>query len=213
MAKKDFWAKQEAILIRIIIRALEDLILETDLPIKENDISRKLHYSLMESRRKEKNCLWHFVSQCLNQPVLEDKFLSYVPREEKKPDFTWSINDNMSNMLSYFNIECKRIEIDSKRNFFKQYVEDGVLRFKSTEHRYSDSVPLGVMIGYLRNCKHDQAYSKINKILDDLCLPKMNFVVNEEKNFKAVKQYSHNIDRPGVEPSPIKLRHLWGELM
>lgn len=212
MAKKDFWAKQEIILLRIILRALEELMLETNLPTLENDVSRKLHYSLQESRRREKNCLWHFFYQGHNQPVLEDKSLAYNPREEKKPDFTVSINDYMENMQKFFHVECKRVERNSDlgRNFYNEYVKDGVLRFKTAKHSYSKSVPLGIMIGYLRKCNYDEACSEIGKILSKNSLPKMDFL--KDGNFVKVKQYSHDIDRPEVQPSPLRLRHFWAEL-
>ena len=73
---------------------------------------------------------------------------------KKRPDFTCNlcntITESPDNYVLPFHVECKRLGKPTSPAWIlnKNYVENGIKRFDSSEHEYGKRANSGLMIGY-----------------------------------------------------------------
>jgi len=140
------WSDGECELIhQCLLCALLKLVTMKGITLDDDelDISAKLRPLLIKSK-KELKLIWTLHSEASTFEKPDDK------KPSGHPDFRFS--QNTPNHDQYdFDVECKVIsktKAGSSWNYCKNYISDGIMRFKSG--KYAQSIPaMGVMIGYV----------------------------------------------------------------
>ncbi len=143
------------------------------------------------------------------QPVINEELKGGKVR--KRPDFSCSFVNSLANCSEMyeipFHIECKRLgQKVGSWDLNKNYVNDGINRFDSSDHEYGKRAPSGMMIGYMVNMEPTTILNKVNKHLPDR-LPKLGFAFK-----KKVVSCKQELIRKKVRPKEFKLIHLWTNL-
>jgi len=172
------WATHEANAREVLLEALTSLKEEENLPIKENDVSRKLLFCIRRANRllsdKGRGVPHPITYQAQNAPDASD--LQATRSERKIPDFQWGITDqtveNPTKADRHLIIECKRLgKLPSGGILNAKYVEDGVLRFITEEHRYGKYTDSGIMIGYVQNMELLDVWNEVDAAIKNHSLP------------------------------------------
>ncbi|QGZ89497.1 hypothetical protein [Microcystis aeruginosa] len=213
LLKKDIWGNHEKRVLELFSRALKLLQESTDLPDKEDDLSRQLFMLVrrLNCQNDKQGLSCSPIYQGQNQPVSDDA--SRSRREDKKPDFQWEMRDsheiNPERMSRYYTLEAKRLGSPSSK-FQKDYVLKGIQRFILAEWGYGKSVSSGAMIGYIQNMELKEILNEVNKHCSQLTI--IDLTLSPEGWQNDVSRLDHQLERPEVPPSPFNLRHLWVDL-
>lgn len=140
------------------------------------------------------------------QPVINEELKGGKVR--KRPDFSCSFVNSLANCSEMyeipFHIECKRLgQKVGSWDLNKNYVNNGIKRFDSSDHEYGKRAPSGMMIGYMVNMEPTNILNNLNKHLPDK-LPKLDFAFMEK-----VVSCEQELIRKKVKPEAFKLIHLW----
>ena len=146
-------------------------------------------------------------------PNPHDRSIASVNRERKKPDFKWGFVDHACKDEFKgdrdFDIECKRLGKSTKPSL---YVQDGIRRFITDEHRYGEDESSGAMIGYIENMEFDDILQEVNaEIAITLrSVPQLSKPLDGWKE-QATSRLEHEFKRP-FPISPFHLWHFWIDL-
>jgi hypothetical protein len=213
LLKTNIWENYETRILKLFRCALKLLQEKTDLPDKEDDLSRELFILVrrLNNQNDKQGLPCSPIYQGHNQPVIDDPIQSI--REYKKPDFQWEIRDiheiNPNKMSKYYTLEAKRLGSPPSR-FHKDYVLEGIQRFILAKYGYGKSVDSGAMIGYIQNMELEEILKEVNKYCSQLTI--IELTLSPEGWQNDVSRLEHQLERPDVPPSPFNLRHLWVDL-
>jgi hypothetical protein len=215
----DLWANHEARVLEIFSLALKMLKNEHLLPDQEDALNRKLLFCVHRANRvlsadnRGLNSPPFYEAQ--NQPNADDK--TRTEREDKRPDFQWGFYDhqeiNPEKSAKYYILECKRLGSPPSPNWIlnKNYILNGVCRFKKPEWDYAKSFRSGAMIGYIQSMRIDEIFREVNDFALQASLSTI-AISGDNPQDNAVNKLNQRLDRPEVLPTPFDLRHLWVDL-
>jgi len=228
ISKKNSWNNFEKCVLEVFDIALMMLHEKSTLPIEEDSVK-----SVDTLNRQLDCCLPHAIMkwETINNaeiPTTPKPNLRQQPDlnndqvindyERTKPDFQWELRDragsrdNLNSIFINYTIECKRLgkDLSSRRNLNKEYVSKGILRFTTNTHRYGQSTPSGLMIGYVQNTDLPTILNEVSNftLSTSLAAP----LLSPKGWEKDVSRLDHKLDRPDIEPTPFELRHLWVDL-
>lgn len=145
-------------------------------------------------------------------PIQPKTGIPYSPSEEKKPDFSLELNDDLHESV-FFHIECKRLGSPTSKKWIynKQYAENGIHRFTTDKFCYGTDLTSGAMVGYVEDMEFDEILSEVNTAITEKL--KIEQIVKHSDTWqeKSTSLLSHSFDRP-FEKSPFTLHHLWIDL-
>ena len=207
----DTWGHHENSVLEVFHCALLRLAAESELPEREDELSRKLlshvrseNYRLIDEGRGRQS---NFYYECANQPVVEDK--ERAGREWKRPDFTCGLVDAQAGVDLFFVLECKRLGRPSSSGWIlnENYTNYGVLRFVDPDWGYGEGAASGAMIGYVQTMSQDDILKEVNAYAAKIDVPTIR---NEADNWieRGVTRLNQRLDR-STSPSPFRLEHLW----
>lgn len=150
-----------------------------------------------------------------------DRSETSIGRERKIPDFKWGFVDHTSfnnpdneyKGARDFDIECKRLGKKIPSGALTQkYVQNGILRFITNEHRYGEDESSGAMIGYVENMGFDNILSEVNEAIasSSVSLPPLS-KPSEGWQEHATSRLDHEFGRSFPE-TPFHLYHFWIDL-
>lgn len=214
--RKPLWTHYEERLLELFIEALR--ILQTrnlTTRILEDDINRELRQCLRIANLALRKVGRGFdstpVFNAPIQPDLNDE--CKVPQENKKPDFQHELIDDQApaeDAYKCYHIECKRLgKSPSKgRSLMKDYVDDGILRYREDSHRYGHRCCSGTMIGYIQDMDNfDDILLQVNEEATKYKLANLSLSQNGWQ-ISGTSRLGHDVDRP-FPITPFKLRHFW----
>jgi len=228
IGNRNSWADLEKCVLEVFILALEMLASKATLPVDEDSVqsrdtlNRRLNICLRSAILKWEDIydIEILTTPRLNlgkQPDLDDeeKVNDY---ERTKPDFQWEFRDRLGKgsslnlIFKNYEIECKRLGTDltSGRNFAREYVSKGIVRFTINTHRYGQYASSGLMIGYIQDTELLIVLNEVNSVAMSTLLPIL--LLSSEGWKPKVSRLAHRLNRPDVEPTPFDLRHLWVDL-
>ncbi len=145
-------------------------------------------------------------------PIQPKTDMPYSSSEEKKPDFSLELNDDLHEGV-YFHIECKRLGSPTSSTWIynEEYVKNGIRRFTTDEFCYGSDTAMGAMVGYIENMDFESILTEVNAgIAAHL---KIDTLAKHSADWqeKSTTRLSHAFDRP-FEKSPFTLHHLWLDL-
>ncbi|MEQ8472562.1 MAG: hypothetical protein RIC35_15330 [Marinoscillum sp.] len=213
-SKKDkLWYDFQNSIHEVIDLAVDLFFQEDEFPEFEDDLNRKFYFCLVESNyrlKKEKRGREAApIYEGNNQPHSDD--IIRAERENKRPDFQWSITDiyEPNPLLSnkQFVLECKRLGLSNgswKLN--SNYYNNGIYRFISSNHGYGKGAASGAMLAYVQSSNITDICSEVNDILGSENQEKLTITNNLNLKCKLV----HKIVTESS--SKIVLNHFWIEL-
>ncbi len=149
-----------------------------------------------------------------NQPSPEDA--QAAPREEKRPDFQWSFQDDQAEDLyrarRTYVVECKRLGKPSSSSWVlnRNYVEHGTRRFVEASHLYGKDDMAGGMIGYVQSMDVATISTEVNMHLASVPLPALP-IPRAHGSSGFIHASEHVLSRTAAR-SPFFLRHFWVDL-
>jgi hypothetical protein len=153
------------------------------------------------------------VLEANNQPSPDD--IERTPRENKRPDFQWSVQDDEAEDLdraarSYV-VECKRLgEAAGRWVFNANYVDHGVRRYIDTAHLYGKDDIGGGMIGYVQSMDIASIWTEVDHQITTARLPSLPLPVPFSGS-SVLHFTSHDLPRTDAA-SPFALGHIWVDL-
>lgn len=233
ISQLDTWRDHEERVIEAIVLGLSLLRSDAGLKRLENELKLpdkrkpedKISTVLQWYFNKATRQLWHksgpFTfpkSQLPKSPNPYNRSTASISRERKKPDFKWGLVDHTcEDELKGdrdFDIECKRLgkPTSSSWRLNKQYVQDGIRRFITNEHRYGEDESSGAMIGYIENMEFDDILYEVNAEIAASIKPIPQLSQSDEGwQEYATSRLDHEFDRPFPQ-SPFHLWHFWVDL-
>ncbi len=201
------WQDHEQLYVSVFSEALKRLNIEDAKNKKENAISEVLSLVLREvcSERNVRTPEWEKPIQ----PVTKEELKGGTGM--KIPDFTCTHHNSFPNNFDMFEIslhtECKRLgQKSGSWDLNKNYVNNGIRRFDSSDHKYGSRAKSGIMIGYITNMEPNSILEIVNKYLPDQ-LEKLSFALT-----KKVVSCEQDLIREKVKPEEFKLIHIWADL-
>lgn len=211
--RDEFWKKFEIAIFEILSRALVILKSKSSLPESEDELNRCLYFCLVEAnyelQKVNKGLQASPFYEGNNQPHHLD--LIKARRENKRPDFQWSITDiNEADPLKsskQFVLECKRLGTP-KNNWIlnSNYIEHGINRFISNVYGYAEGAESAAMLGYVQSMKGDDILREINQNIASINQPPINRVV--ENQTCAILTHTLTTSKT----NNIRLEHVWVDL-
>ncbi|SDA26260.1 hypothetical protein SAMN05216315_12933 [Nitrosospira sp. Nsp18] len=195
----------------------------------ENDLNRELFFRMRRIAANRHKLLlslspcpalcrehtWNLVpvNEANNQPSPDDP--ERTPRENKRPDFQWSFQDDQAVDLDRatrtYVVECKRLgQAIGTWIFNMNYVAQGVRRYIDKSHLYGKDDIGGCMIGYIQSMDVETIWTEVDQQLNMAGyerLPKPSpFPGSSVLHFA-----SHDLTRLDSS-SPFQLNHVWVDL-
>jgi hypothetical protein len=209
LSQIDFWGKHSQSVIAILKDALTLFAEDDDLVglSLETDMTRELFLRMLVARRALKDRGVHVPEglpaiDARNAPTPQT---AGSPAERKLPDIQWGYQDDQEpdafKSARFFHIECKRL---GNTTLNSSYVDEGIKRFVTLEHRYGKDVGNGAMVGYLVDGRPEEAIVDVNGASSNASLPQLNLISAGE----PVSIYHHELERP-FQKSPFRLLHAW----
>ena len=215
LKSRRLWARREARFLTILERALQLLSSESNLSKSENELNRKLYFSLLTATgdlfpREELLPIY----EAQNQPDPDDE--ARVAREGKRPDFMWKYRDryesNPERSSREFVVECKRLGAPPRADWVlnRNYVTHGIRRFVDPQHAYAKRFPSAAMVGYWQDMSAAEVLREVNAAAREHDLPPL--TLNETGSRRdSVRRLDHFLERP-FPVSPMHLNHLWADV-
>lgn len=210
------WSRFEARALRILHRALALLAADAfDPDIDERELNRQLFRAIAEANHQIQNEDGGGLDRMPSYDGHQAPERVDVPRavhEWKRPDFTWSWFDHQAGSglegCLEFAVECKRLgTADSRPDFDRAYVDDGVLRFVSDSHMYGLNGASGAMIGYVQCSDHDAILTNVSERSAHHGLPDLVAQPPAQEVFE-LRQLLARV----FGATPFSLVHLWVDL-
>lgn len=172
----------------------------------ENRINRVLCLCLKTTFQKFNITPWYEL------PIQPKPGTLYSPSEEKKPDITLALNDDLNDGI-YFHIECKRLGSSTSRTwkYNEEYVKNGIHRFTSETFRYGIDSNEGAMIGYIEDMESESILNEVNQAIDSQLKIATLTKCSESWQASQPMRLEHSFERP-FEQSPFTLHHFWIDL-
>lgn len=213
----DFWVKREDRILEILQEALKLLQAENALPKSENGLNRELNRCILKANfelvNKGRGLDRRPFYDAPNQPSVDDE--TRAARENKRPDFQWSLYDDLARdprqaYLEYV-VECKRLGSPSSPSWVlnKNYVTDGICRFRDPDHGYGEGVRSGAMVGYVQSMELSLVLKEVNRSCLDNKVLKLIELTQDGWQEGSVSRLEQQLQRPKVLPVAFCLRHLW----
>lgn len=207
--------KHEARFLSILEHALQLLSSEPNLPTSENELNRKLYFSLLTATadlfpREELLPIY----EAQNQPDPDDQ--ARVAREGKRPDFMWKYRDryepNPERSSREFVVECKRLgaPLRADRLLNRNYVSYGIRRFVDPRHAYAKRFSSAAMVGYWQDMSATEVLREVNAAAREHDLPPLTFNATGSR-CDSVRRLDHFLERP-FSISPMCLHHFWADV-
>ncbi|MBD8548664.1 hypothetical protein [Sphingomonas sp. CFBP 8760] len=195
----------------------------------ENDLNRELFFrmrrvaterhrellSLLPRPALSREHTWNLVAayEANSQPSPDDP--ERTPRENKRPDFQWSFQDDQAVDLDRstrtYVVECKRLGTAKGRWIFNgNYVAHGVRRYVDGTHLYGKDDIGGAMIGYVQSMDVSTISIEVGKALAGAELPPLS-TPSLQPGSPVVHVAEHELKRLGAA-SPFTLGHFWVDL-
>ncbi len=185
----------------LIQNALNKLLVQNPLPTKEDEIN-KIFARYVRNQRKSFPFPIHY-----KLPIQPNQEVN--PAEDNVPELTWLVNDIDDEPIRY-DVECKRL-LKPSSTWCKYYVNGGMQRYIEAEGGYSSNCTRGLMIGYLLELSHEEAFNGINKYAQKKAIPSLNLIRDWQTN--GVSRLEHSLNRSSDFPPPVfDLRHFWVDL-
>lgn len=239
ISKLDTWqAHEERVIAAILlglsylqsadgVKRLKDELSLPDKRKPEDKISTVLAWyfnkatrQLWREKRNGKRCGPSTVpkSQLPKASNPHDRSVASIDRERKKPDFKWGFVDHScEDQLKGdrdFDIECKRLgkPTSSSWKLNRQYVQDGIRRFITDEHRYGEDESSGAMIGYVENMGLVDILNEVNGAIIENSepIPPLSSDTGDWQEQDTIR-FDHVLIRP-FPVSPFHLWHFWIDL-
>lgn len=190
----------------------------------EDIINRELFFCLLQANRilLPKGRGIHSDPQYEQRSQPSERDLSPPLADYKRVDIRWGYFDVLAALDGggpgerYFCIECKRLgsRIPSGQLTHK-YVENGIVRFISEEHRYGQHTEAGAMIGYLEDMTCDEILQEVNAAITQFqqTIPPQTTIYplpipGDGWQHVATSRVSHQLERT-FPRSPFTLWHFW----
>jgi len=212
--KKEFWKKFEDSIFEVIQLAIKILSEKDTLPTKEDDLNRLLYTCLVQANYK----LQKSNKGRESPPIYEGNIQPFhddgkrAPRENKRPDFQWSITDvsekNPERSSKQFVLECKRLG-KPKGNWVlnKNYVYNGIKRFISNEHGYARGVESSAMLGYVQSMEIYEILSEVNIYVKNMEQP-----ILRDTGTKGLAVFLSHSVKAEYSEDILRLEHIWVDL-
>lgn len=195
----------------------------------ENDLNRQLFFRMKRiaaARHKvllslsprpplRREHTWNLnpILEANNQPSPDDA--ERTPRESKRPDFQWSVQDDEAEDLDRstrtYVVECKRLgQAAGSWVFNTNYVDHGVRRYVDSAHLYGKDDFGGAMIGYVQSMNVAKIWTEVDRQIKSAglaALPQPTPVSGSPVLHFA----SHYLSRMDAM-SPFHLHHVWVDL-
>ncbi len=237
---KDMWLDHEERVIEAILEAL--VILKSEEKLKrlnviitneedgraiEDKINRELFFCLRRANavllQKGRGVKNEPQYESRNQPNEHD--ITPPSANYKRVDIWWGYFDELVAYRSsergpkYFYIECKRLGSKIPSGSLNQkYIQNGVVRFVSEEHRYGQHTQSGAMIGYLEDMTCEEIFQEVNAAIEQVeqaLSPQTNIspLLPPQTGWhdKATSRLTHQLERL-FPKSPFTLWHFWLDL-
>lgn len=186
----------------------------------EDKVNRELYFCLREANeellKKGKGVKGLLLYETRNQPDFQDE----IPGESeyKRCDFLWGFFDDLAVFREevgerFFYIECKRLGAKIHSGALNEkYVQNGMQRFITTEHKYGKNESSGAMIGYVENMEFDNILNEINTAIT-AALEAISPLLKPSEGWQeqATSRIDHEFERP-FPISPFHLWHFWIDL-
>nr|VFJ43772.1 MAG: hypothetical protein BECKDK2373C_GA0170839_100652 [Candidatus Kentron sp. DK] len=209
------WEERLAHYLAVFEQALVLLGEDKKPPTEERELNRRLWFKLLIVCRKldPGGRFGRPVREAENLP--DSKSDTTRTHERKEPDFQWQYDDleesDPTDAMRSFAIECKRLGKPVKgRNLNKEYVTEGVVRFRHPGWKYGDKLSVGAMIGYVQASDHDRIHAEINEALRR---EEIEALVPSDPRWRegAISKLAHSFERE-FPVSPFCLTHFWLDL-
>lgn len=218
LSEIDSWSNHETRVLEVFILALALLRKESNLPVQEVDINRKLWFCIHHANRmmskKNKGLLVPPNYDSKNAPDADDE--ERAKREHKSPDFSCGFYDHQEvkpeKSAKFYVIECKRLGFPSGKWILnKNYVVYGICRFVEPECGYGKSVSSSAMIGYVQSMELEDILAEVNKVIEQNMLPAIGLSAGGWE-VGGVSQLEQSLNRLRIPPGRFRLRHIWVDL-
>ncbi len=237
---KDLWQDHqdrviEAILEGLIILKSEERLTRLNAIITdvkdsrppEDKINRELFFCLRQANakllRKGRGVNSEPQYEPRNQPNEQD--ITPPSADYKRVDIWWGYFDKLAAHRSsqhgpkYFYIECKRLGSKIPSGSLNQkYVQNGIVRFVSEEHRYGQHTQSGAIVGYLEDMTCEEILRQVNATIEQTQqtpLPQIKISLlslsQDGWQDKSTSRLSHHLER-SFPKSPFTLWHFWLDL-
>ena len=212
--KLDTWGRHARAVLDVFRCALISLERQSDLPEGEVPLNRKLYFRAKEEnyRRSREGISLTFtiIPDSPNLPI--DENAESPARESKRPDFQCVLSDSHAGLELSFTVECKRLghPPTSSHVLNRNYITEGVLRFKSPDHGYGEGASSGAMIGYVQSMQPDEILRDVNDYASEAKVEAVKKADAEWKE-RGVTKLNQELKR-SVQPSPFTLDHMWLDL-
>lgn len=148
-----------------------------------------------------------------NQPSPDD--FERTPRENKRPDFQWSVQDDQADDLDRatrtFVVECKRLGKPAGSWVFNtNYVDHGVRRYVDNAHLYGKDDASGAMIGYVQSMSISTIWTEVDRQITSAGLTALTRPTPASGSSKLHFAW-HSLARMNAV-SPFLLDHIWVDL-
>lgn len=185
----------------------------------------RVSFDNIEDKRKVENRINRVLFLCLKttfqkfnitpqyeQPIQPRLGTLYSPSEEKKPDITLALHDDLNDGI-YFHIECKRLGSSTSHTwkYNEEYVKNGIHRFTSEAFCYGIDSNQGAMIGYIENMESESIFNEVNQAIDSQLKIARLTKRSESWQTSYPTRLEHSFARP-FEQSPFTLHHFWVDL-
>lgn len=195
----------------------------------ENDLNRQLffrmtriaaarHKTLLSlsprpSLSREHTWNLHPFLEANNQPSPDD--VERMPRENKRPDFQWSVQDDQADDLDRatrtYVVECKRLGQPSGSWVFNiNYVNHGVRRYVDNAHLYGKDDAGGAMIGYVQSMSVATIWTEVDRQIASVGLTALRLPIRASGS-SNLHFASHSLERMNAV-TPFHLDHIWVDL-
>jgi hypothetical protein len=195
----------------------------------ENDLNRQLFFRMRRiaaTRHKallsltprptlSREHMWNLnpTLEANNQPSPDD--IERTPRENKRPDFQWSVQDDeavdLDRATRTYVVECKRLgHTVGSWVFNTNYVDHGVRRYVESARLYGKDDVGGAMIGYVQSMDIATIWTEVDRQIMSAglaALPQLTPVPGSQILHFA----SHYLSRMNAV-SPFHLHHVWVDL-
>lgn len=215
LIQQKLWQSRREHYIAVFENALLMLRQNSELPVDELGLVRKLYFATITARRSldptGRFSGPRFEAQNLPDPD-SDQMEAF---EHKRPDIQWIHDDESASDDRHreksFVIECKRLgqTTAARWNLNEQYVISGVHRFRSPEWKYGLHMSEGMMIAFVQDMELTAILNIVNSHLSTQSLPQLKLSISLAA--AGVSQLSHKFERP-FAGSPFTLYHHWIDL-
>lgn len=156
------WENWVGMCVDCLRGALEELRQRDILPARENALNLCLFNAMQrvaDAKYLNTNPIRH---ECPNTP--DDEDTEDCERLTPAPDIRWGYRDTRGGLTLDFTIECKRLRNIRKNESrsARDYVRNGIIRFRDRDKGYGHSTSAGAMVAYVQSGELESFLDIIN---------------------------------------------------